>query len=79
MKSLEEIGLQLNKLRIGKLEDIAYDSIDPINEITDIFKKDCKIFDSGISDGINFNRMVMDKNFLGRPLEVLQLHTKVEI
>ena len=71
MDTLEKIGEELSKLRIGKMEELVYDSINPIAEIVSFFKKDCKEFHTGIEEGMKVYRMVMSKNLLGSPTEIV--------
>jgi hypothetical protein len=73
MDNLENIGEQLSKLRIGKIEDFVFDSSDPLSEILNYFKKDCKSFETGIEDDIKYTRLIMATNFLGQPREVVTI------
>ncbi len=71
MSKLEIIGEQLRTLRIGKMEDYVFDSDNPLLEVLNYFKKDCKSFECKVEDNIKFTRFIMDKNFLGQPREVV--------
>lgn len=71
MNTLESIAIELEKLRIYKMEAFVYDSNNPVSDIVNYFKRDCKSFETGLEDGMRFNRMVMSTNWLGKPKEVV--------
>lgn len=73
MDNLTLIQEQLSKLRIGKMEDIVMDSHDPLPEILNYFKKDCKSFETKIENGIKNTRLIMATNLFGKPREVVTI------
>jgi hypothetical protein len=69
MSTLESVAIEFQKLRIYKMESFVYDSNNPVSDIVNFFKKDCKSFETRIIDGMRVNSMVMSANWLGKPKE----------
>jgi hypothetical protein len=74
MDNLEILQKRLNTLRIGKMEDFAYNSNNPLNDILNFFKRDCKSFETGFEDEIKYTRLVMNTNIFGKPREFVTIH-----
>jgi hypothetical protein len=71
MDSLDIIVSDLQKLRIGQMEDFVYDSDNPVSDIVNYFKRDSKSYNREVEDGINVHRMIMVTDWKGGSKEVV--------
>ncbi|GEM_PF-6837514 len=53
------------------MEEFVCYSSNPLSDIVNFFKKECKSFETGIEEGLKFYRMVMSTNLLRKPKELV--------